>query len=298
MKMSKVTLAGQSFEVPAEEASKLRKDSKAALAVGQSMAQAITDSAAAEAAGVATLRGLHMLLFGSEFVSASTKPKPQNVVTWFHGELLGSCVRDSKLLHCEGASPAELEAAQKTCRMASEWATASRAVVECSPPENLTNRRTLADWYRDAQAVKIDAVAMADKTMSDKKARVRKSLAEKEAARVMSEAAKLAEATQGECSSVQAAEAIQAVIPAGFTKTAEKVAKRITSRDTTAKRTEAAKAPKGTKGALESLRAAFDVLGGGHHGAVSAILVDVLGWKEAAKLAEVLDTACTDAKNG
>ena len=124
--------------------------------------------------------------------------------------------------------------------------------------------------------------------------------AEAEAARVMSEAAKIAEAATGECSSVQAAEAIQAATPSGFAKTAERVAKRITSRDTTSKRTEAAKssAPKGTKGALESLRASFDVLGAGHHGAVSAVLVDVLGWEQAAKLAEVLDTACTDAKKG
>jgi len=297
MKMSKVTLAGQSFEVPADEAAKLRKDCKAALAVGQSMAAAIATSTEAEAAGVATLRGLHMLLFGSKFVPCSSKPKPQNVVAWFHGELLGSCVRKGKLLNCEDASPAELEAAQKTLSMASEWASASRAVVECSPPENITNRRTLADWFRDSQAVKRDAVAV--QCMKDPAA-IRSAKAEAEAARVMSEAAKLAEATQGECSSVQAAEAIQAATPAGFAKTAERVAKRITSRDTTAKRTEAAKAsaPKGTKGALESLRASFDVLGAGHHGAVSAVLVDVLGWEQAAKLAEVLDTACTDAKNG
>jgi len=296
MKMSKVTLAGQSFEVPADEAAKLRKDSKAALAVGQSMAQAIETETEAEAAGVATLRGLHMLLFGSEFVSASSKPKPQNVVSWFHGELLGSAVRNGKLEHCEGASSAELEAAQKTCRMASEWATASRAIVECSPPENLTNRRTLADWYRDAQAVKRDAVAVANQDMS-KASRVRKAIAEAEAAKVMSEAAKIAESICGEVSSVGAAEAIKAATPAGFAKTAERVAKRISSRDTTAKRTETAKAPKGTKGALEALRASFDILKTNHHSTVSTVLIDMLNWKQATKLAKVLNATCTDAKN-
>lgn len=301
IELTTVKLAGQSFSVPADKAAQLKRESKAALAVGSLMAKSIKDDAKAVENGLKTLHGLHMLLHGSDYVDPSSKPIGQNVVSWFHGELMGSCVRmvnkKPVLEACEGAEDSELIAAQRTLGMASEWSTASRAVVECSPPSNITNRRTLAEWFRDSESIRKEAKKLAEQNPElGKKARAK--YAEDHAKSIMAEATKLAEKGSDELSSAQVAEVLASSIPDTFIDNGLRFSKRIESRDTTAKRAEAAKAPKGTKAALEALRASFDVLGAGHHGAVSAVLVDVLGWKQAAKLAEVLDTACTDAKNG